>query len=310
MFGTLVHEVLESVDPGSADLAADLRRICGTVLAGAHPVSCRPNSSPTRSCWPCERPLVRSPVGRRLCDIPAVDRLAELGFELPLAGGEHTSANIRLGDLAPLLRRHLAPDGPLASYADLLDHPALAEQSLRGYLTGSIDAVLRVREPDAPPRYLVVDYKTNWLGTVDGPELRLSDYTPDRMGRAMKSAHYPLQALLYLVAVHRMLRWRQPDYQPEITSAARSTSSSVAWPGRTRPRSTARRAACSAGSRRSIWWWSVPTCWTGDGDERHALRARGAAVRADSRSAFRLPGGRRARTGRRPHRPGPRPDRR
>ena len=28
-------------------------------------------------------------------------------------------------------------------------------------------------------------------------------------------AHYPLQALLYSVAVHRMLRWRQPDYDPE-----------------------------------------------------------------------------------------------
>ena len=62
----------------------------------------------------------------------------------------------------------------------------------------------------------MVDYKTNWLGTVDGPDLRLSDYTPDRMGQAMTSAHYPLQALLYLVAAHRMLRWRQPDYRPGL----------------------------------------------------------------------------------------------
>lgn len=27
--------------------------------------------------------------------------------------------------------------------------------------------------------------------------------------------HYPLQAHLYLVALHRFLRWRLPDYTPE-----------------------------------------------------------------------------------------------
>ena len=27
--------------------------------------------------------------------------------------------------------------------------------------------------------------------------------------------HYPLQAHLYLVALHRHLRWRLPDYDPE-----------------------------------------------------------------------------------------------
>jgi exodeoxyribonuclease V beta subunit len=30
----------------------------------------------------------------------------------------------------------------------------------------------------------------------------------------MMAANYPLQALLYLVAVHRLLRWRQPGYDP------------------------------------------------------------------------------------------------
>ena len=43
---------------------------------------------------------------------------------------------------------------------------ALGGQSLRGYLTGSIDVVLRV---PSGPRYLVVDYKTNWLGDPDRP---------------------------------------------------------------------------------------------------------------------------------------------
>ena len=32
----------------------------------------------------------------------------------------------------------------------------------------------------------------------------------------MVAAHYPLQALLYGVALHRYLRWRQPAYQPDV----------------------------------------------------------------------------------------------
>ena len=29
------------------------------------------------------------------------------------------------------------------------------------------------------------------------------------------AAHYPLQALLYSVALHRLLRWRQAGYDPD-----------------------------------------------------------------------------------------------
>jgi exodeoxyribonuclease V beta subunit len=36
------------------------------------------------------------------------------------------------------------------------------------------------------------------------------------MAQAMVQAHYPLQALLYSVALHRYLRWRLPDYSPDV----------------------------------------------------------------------------------------------
>ena len=54
------------------------------------------------------------------------------------------------------------------------------------------------------------------LSALDGETLTIGDYTPARMAEAMMSAHYPLQALLYAVAVHRMLRWRQPGYDPAV----------------------------------------------------------------------------------------------
>ena len=62
-------------------------------------------------------------------------------------------------------------------------------------------------------RYLVVDYKTNWLGTFDEP-LTSAAYTPAALDAAMGRSDYPLQALLYAVVLHRFLRWRLPDYDP------------------------------------------------------------------------------------------------
>ncbi len=111
-------------------------------------------------------------------------------------------------DLAPLLRTHLPGDDPLAPYAELLADPVLGDAALVGYLTGSIDAVVRVGE-----RYVVIDYKTNRLGTPDVP-LTAWDYRPAALADAMLQAHYPLQALLYEVALHRFLRWRLADYDP------------------------------------------------------------------------------------------------
>ncbi|OOK65641.1 putative aTP-dependent exoDNAse beta subunit [Mycobacterium kansasii] len=57
-------------------------------------------------------------------------------------------------------------------------------------------------------RYLVVDYKTNHLGAT------AADYSVDRLTEAMLHSDYPLQALLYVVVLHRFLRWRQPGYDP------------------------------------------------------------------------------------------------
>jgi exodeoxyribonuclease V beta subunit len=215
-FGTAVHAVFERVDATAADLPAALREACAVTLAQG-PATVMTADALASAMLPAFRTAL-GPLAdeQRLCDIPRGDRLAELNFEYPLTGGDITNAEVTLGMVSPLLRRFLSSSDPLAGYADLLDDPALSTQALRGYLTGSIDAVLRTRRDGQPPRYLVVDYKTNWLGGFDGEVLKVGDYTPARMAAAMMSAHYPLQALLYAVALHRMLRWRQPGYDPAV----------------------------------------------------------------------------------------------
>ena len=63
----------------------------------------------------------------------------------------------------------------------------------------------------AAPAYVVVDYKTNRLARGD---LTALHFSREAMAAEMLRAHYPLQALLYCVALHRYLRWRQPGYDP------------------------------------------------------------------------------------------------
>jgi len=213
-FGTLVHAVLETVDPTAPDLLAELARRCRETIADR--LGSRLDAEALAAAL---LPVLQTPLGpltggRALLDIAPADRLAELTFELPLAGGDDPRADLDLGAVAGVLRRHLPPGDPLAGYPDLLAGPLLGAQPLRGYLTGSLDAVLRV--PGAGgPSYIIVDYKTNWLGgSTPGEPLTAWHYRPGALAEAMLGAHYPLQALLYAVALHRYLRWRQPGYDP------------------------------------------------------------------------------------------------
>jgi exodeoxyribonuclease V beta subunit len=210
-FGTLVHEVLEVIDTTAPDLPAELLARCGEAVRR------RLAAVDSAELAASLLPVLHTPLGlagdptRTLAGIAPSDRLSELDFELPLGGGDApTPGDVQLRAIARLLRDLLPADDVLAGYADALDQ--VEALPLRGYLGGSIDAVLRVPGPDGPgPAYVVVDYKTNRLGRGD---LTTLDYTREAMAAEMVRAHYPLQALLYAVALHRYLRWRQPGYDP------------------------------------------------------------------------------------------------
>ncbi|MGI8612790.1 MAG: UvrD-helicase domain-containing protein [Nocardioidaceae bacterium] len=215
-FGIVVHSVLESVDASVPDLRAELLEQSRKVLAGR--LSTAYSAEVLAAAL---QPALETPLGplagdTRLREVAPADRLAELTFELPLAGGDdpvQTAAT--LAGVADLLRRRL-PDGDrFAAYPDRLTGPGVSREQLRGYLTGSLDAVLRLPGAGGEPRFLIVDYKTNWLGGAPGESLSAWHYRPAALTEAMLAANYPLQLLLYLVALHRYLRWRQPGYDPD-----------------------------------------------------------------------------------------------
>lgn len=215
-FGSLVHAVLEHADPGSDDLRAELLTHIDDQLTW-WPVELDREVLADALVAVLDSPLGPLMDGATLRGIGARDRLCELDFELPLAGGDTGLAQdqtVLLGDIATLLQRHLPEGDPVRAYADALANPLLGGQVLRGYLTGSVDVVLRLRADGAEPRYVIVDYKTNWLGPTDEP-LTAASYDKAALEDAMGHSDYPLQALLYAVVLHRFLRWRQPGYDPQ-----------------------------------------------------------------------------------------------
>ncbi len=204
-FGSLVHAVLETADPGADDLGAELEQQVRRHRAW-WPVDVDAAELAAALVPMHDTPLGPLAGGLTLRRIGVRDRLREMDFEIPLAGGDLRGAapHVSLSDVGELLRSHLPARDPLERYADRLMSAGLGDQSLRGYLAGSIDVVLRL--PQA--RYLVADYKTNHLGDT------AADYGFPRLVEAMLHSDYPLQALLYTVVLHRFLRWRVSDYDP------------------------------------------------------------------------------------------------
>lgn len=82
--------------------------------------------------------------------------------------------------------------------------PPLTPQRLHGMLKGFIDLVF-----EWEGRYYVADYKSNWLGP------NAAAYAPENLRQAILEARYDLQYTLYLLALHRLLRARLPDYDYE-----------------------------------------------------------------------------------------------
>ncbi|SBS27731.1 RecBCD enzyme subunit RecB [Marinomonas aquimarina] len=82
-----------------------------------------------------------------------------------------------------------------------LERPAANYQQLEGMFKGFIDLVAQI-----DGQYYVIDWKSNYLGEHD------ADYDLDSLKVALLKKRYDLQYVLYLVALHRHLQDRIPNY--------------------------------------------------------------------------------------------------
>jgi exodeoxyribonuclease V beta subunit len=85
-----------------------------------------------------------------------------------------------------------------------VERPALQRSQLHGMLMGFADLVF-----EHQGRYWVLDHKSNHLGHTDAA------YSATGLASAMAKHRYDVQAAIYLLALHRLLRSRLGNaYQP------------------------------------------------------------------------------------------------
>lgn len=188
--GTCLHAIFERLDFTQRDRAR-LAELVNRTLAG--------HGLDAATWTPVVTDLVErvlaTPLddgGVRLAAIAPDRRLVELEFYYPLA-------NLRADALRQVLERHGYAAGPFREMIENLEF-----SPLRGYMKGFIDLVF-----EADGRFYLVDYKSNWLGAEPAA------YRRSRLDEAMARESYVLQYLIYIVALHRYLRLRLPDYDYE-----------------------------------------------------------------------------------------------
>ena len=194
-FGTLVHAAFESAftlarRKGSwgdeRDLAAIVRRAVAEAME-SHPLEgvdqdafaagvLEVMTTPLGGCLGSSSLMVFSP---RKCR-------AELSFDLIMEAAEDN-----LGAFATLWKAHVPENDRFFGFDSNLESLASDEKPLSGIITGEIDLLAC----DGGGRYFVFDWKTNNLGLYDSASL----------DAAMFDHAYPLQALLYLVGLYRLL---------------------------------------------------------------------------------------------------------
>ena len=205
-YGTLLHDLLEwqathgwpaAADPGVADRGPAEAALAAPWSALLARQSQRHHLSATHSAmldgW--VRQIIRSnmPIAHiykgmiaiNLGALKAPDLWPEMGFSLPV----HSLGSQALDTL---ISQHIWPTQ---------QRPPLQRRQLQGMLTGFMDLVL-LHEG----RYYVLDYKSN----------RLGGYLPAQLQQAMLAHRYDVQAALYVLALHRLLKSRLSDYDPQV----------------------------------------------------------------------------------------------
>lgn len=195
-YGSWIHEFMESLDFTQLDLPAhlgatfDAMPVFDGADRAAHVTGLR---------MAIETPLDQIAQNFSLRTLARADRLDEASFLLEVGSGR---SPVRLVELARIVAADTTH--PFTEYFSRMADNANT-RTFQGLLTGSLDGLFRVRRAQGPS-YLVVDYKTN----------KLRSYDFETMRNEMELHDYPLQALIYSVGLHRMLKMRVQGYVPNL----------------------------------------------------------------------------------------------
>ena len=184
--GNFLHDQLEWLSAEGFALAENealatrLRRRCERAGRGAH--------VETVVSWLTDVVQNKLP-GPNAALVDLVDVMPEMEFWLP-------ANQMEAKEIDTQCRQHLLPG---------VERPGLVERQLHGMLMGFADLVF-----EHQGKYWVLDYKSNHLGEDD------ASYDHDTLAHAMAEHRYDVQAAIYLLALHRLLKLRLgSSYRPE-----------------------------------------------------------------------------------------------
>lgn len=113
---------------------------------------------------------------------------SEMEFHFPVP-------KINLNQLEFIIQNFILPSQPRLK---------INQSLLNGMLNGKIDLIFSVQNC-----FYIVDYKTNFLGE------NIQDYNQENIHQCFLENRYDLQMTIYLIALHRFLKNRLPNYSPE-----------------------------------------------------------------------------------------------
>ena len=210
-FGVAVHKVFKEINPSSFDIQDSINQNVESRFASWSEKVDKTKIS-EGILKSIDSPLGVEFGGETLRSLGARHRLAELSFDFRLSH----DITFKISDIGRLMLEFGELNSDLTELANRLVSLGVDNRQIAGYMTGSIDAVFRIIDSDKSVRYIVSDYKSDQLHNPKAEnENPLISYHPERLIDPMVKKGYILQILVYSVALHRYLKWRQPAYEPE-----------------------------------------------------------------------------------------------
>ena len=153
--------------------------------------------------------LGRKLLNKKLIDISSDYILKEFKYNLTLS---YSGKNINSNDISKcfLLDQELEFG---ESYSNKINDLKFLN---KGFHSGYIDCVVPIGNKLEDSKWWVIDWKSNFISGRENNDCLPGNYNYENMKEEMIKHHYPLQSHLYLLALHRLLKWRLKNYEPNL----------------------------------------------------------------------------------------------